>query len=101
MTDNHGYNKPSEGTIDWHVPLNENFEQMERDIEIRDVKANRGDYHPDMGAKFLATDTGDIYLGDGSNWQPIGTIARLDGNIYVQSSKPADPSENDVWIDTS
>ncbi len=28
-----GYNRPQAGTLDWHVPLNENFEQIEADIE--------------------------------------------------------------------
>lgn len=28
------YNTPAEGAIDWHVPVNENFEHIEEDIEI-------------------------------------------------------------------
>ncbi len=35
-TPNHGYNVPEEGTEDWHVELNESFENLEEDIEIRD-----------------------------------------------------------------
>jgi len=101
MTDNHDYNTPSEGTTNWDVPLNDNFRQIDADVEIRDTDASRSDYQPKTGAKFLATDTGDVYLGDGSNWQHIGTISRLDGNIYVGSTEPADASENDIWIDTS
>ncbi|SFR67317.1 glycosyl hydrolase family 28-related protein [Halogeometricum limi] len=27
-----GYNTPEPGTVDWHVPLNENFEKMEADV---------------------------------------------------------------------
>jgi len=76
---NHGYNKPSTGTLDWHIPLNENFKQLERDIEIRDVAANMGDYQPDMGAKFLSTDTGATYVGDGSNWNLVGYVTRTVG----------------------
>jgi hypothetical protein len=79
---NHGYNKPSEGTIDWHVPLNENFKQLERDIEIRDVEANRGDYQPDMGSKFLATDSGATYVGDGSSWNLVGYVTRAGGGDF-------------------
>lgn len=79
---NHGYNIPSEGTIDWHVPLNENFRQLERDIEIRDVEANRSDYQPDMGAKFLATDSGTIYVGDGSSWNLVGYVTRAGGGDF-------------------
>ena len=32
------YTTPNEGTLDWHVPLNENFEQLDRDVELRDVE---------------------------------------------------------------
>jgi hypothetical protein len=77
MTDR--YNEPSEGTLDWHVPLNENFQRLERDIEIRDVEANRDDYQPEMGAKFLATDSGATYTGDGSAWNLVGYVTRRAG----------------------
>lgn len=71
---NHDYQTPAEGTTDWHIPLNDNFTQMDTDVEIRDVDANRDQYNPKNGAKFLATDTGTIYLGDGSSWSRIGEI---------------------------
>lgn len=51
--------------------------------------------------KFLATDTGDVFVGDGSAWTSLGTITRIDGSIHVQDSKPDNPSKNDIWIDTS
>lgn len=76
---NHDYNTPSEGTADWHIPLNENFEQLERDVEIRDAEANRGDYQPAAGTKFLATDSGATYTGDGSNWNLVGYVTRAGG----------------------
>ena len=69
------YNTPQKGTEDWHQPLNENFEALSIDVEIRDTDANRSDHEPTDGAKYLAVDTGDVYLGDGSEWQSIGTIS--------------------------
>ncbi len=69
------YNTPEKGTADWHKPLNENFESLDIDVEIRDAEDERGEYEPTDGAKYLAVDTGTIYLGDGSEWQPIGTIS--------------------------
>jgi len=69
VTDFHDYNEPDQGAERWHVPLNENFREIDADIEIRDTEANRGDYEPKEGAKYFETDTGDIYLGDGANWQ--------------------------------
>ncbi|MHB9287614.1 tail fiber domain-containing protein [Halobacteriales archaeon Cl-PHB] len=68
QTPNHGYNVPNEGAQDWHKPLNENFEAYDTDIEVRDTDGNTGTYTPKQGAKYLATDTGRVYEGDGSNW---------------------------------
>lgn len=78
MTRNHGYETPQEGTTDWHIPLNRNFERLDTDIEIRDVEANRGDYEPKPGAKFFATDTGAIYVGDGDSWTEVGGGPTID-----------------------
>lgn len=101
MTENHGYNTPSAGTSDWHTPLNQNFEMIDVDSEVRDTSENMGQYTPNQGAKFLATDTGEVYVGDGSQWLFLGDVRRQDGNLYVQSGQPSNPSDGDVWIDTS
>ena len=97
MTQNHNYKTPAQGSLDWHVPLNENFEAIDTDIEIRDQDANRSNYDPKAGAKFLATDTGTVYLGDGSAWQELGSVT----NVTVGSTAPSDPSVGDLWVDTS
>lgn len=76
---NHRYNTPSEGTLDWHNPLNENFSQLDSDVEMRDVESNKGSYNPEIGAKFLATDSGATYVGDGSNWNLVGYATRAGG----------------------
>lgn len=83
MANNHGYNTPSAGTSDWDIPLNENFELLDRDVEIRDTETNLGNYEAKSGAKFLATDTGNVYIGDGTDW------LKLD-------SRGQDPSFNSV-----
>jgi hypothetical protein len=69
-TPNHEYNVPQQGTQDWHNPLNENFEAFEVDIELRGTESNLGNYTPTAGAKFLATDTGVVYTGNGTTWVP-------------------------------
>lgn len=74
MPSNHGYNTPTKGSADWDVPLNENFNQLDTDVEIRDTETSKSDYDPKEGAKFLAIDTGEIYLGDDSVWINIGSI---------------------------
>jgi len=67
-TRNHGYNTPPEGATDWHLDLNENFDRMDTDVEIRDTEGNKGDYEPKEGAKYEATDSGAVYYGNGSSW---------------------------------
>lgn len=78
-TPNHEYNVPDAGTQDWHTPLNENFETLDTGVEIRDTDSNRSDYEPKDGAKFLATDTGTVYIGDGDDWNAMGSVT--DGPI--------------------
>lgn len=73
---NHRYNIPSAGTLDWHVPLNENFDRLERDVEIRDLESNMSSYDPASGSKFFATDTGATYSGDGTKWNLVGYVSR-------------------------
>lgn len=68
MTENHEYNAPSRGAAHWDVPLNANSETLDADVEVRDAASNRSDYTPKEGAKFVATDTGAVYVGDGSAW---------------------------------
>lgn len=82
MTNNHDYNTPAEGTSDWHVPINKNFEKIDRDVEIRDKDSNKGNYEPKNGAKYFATDTGDVYLGDGSSWNPVPVPTSADNPSF-------------------
>lgn len=89
-TPNHDYNAPDEGAQNWHEPLNENFRQYDTDIEIRDADGNKGNYDPKDGAKFLATDTGTVYLGDGSNWQSAFDL----GSNGVETLEKVGPTGN-------
>lgn len=84
MTDNHNYNTPAKGSTDWHIPLNENFEFIDTDVEIRDTDANKGNYTPKNNAKFVATDTNKVYFGDGTDWNHVGTY-RTDDEVASQS----------------
>lgn len=101
MTKNHNYQTPTQGSSDWHLPLNKNFEKIDTDIEIRDKEANRSEYTPKQGAKFFATDTQKVFLGDGSSWNQIGSVQNLPGDIYLQDNEPTSPSKGDLWIDTN
>ena len=77
------YNTPAEGTLDWHVPLNQNFEDLDIDIEVRDRDSNRSNYSPKEGSKFLATDTGNVYIGNGSDWNSLGNIGSSGGGVSL------------------
>lgn len=99
MTENHDYNTPAQGTDDWHVPLNENFSALDRDVPIWSRDANKDEFTPLAGAHFVSTDTGMVYEGDGSSWIPIGSIRPLGPDLYSQSETPSAPTANDVWVD--
>lgn len=73
MTDNHNYKTPSKGESDWHIPLNDNFSQIDTDIEIRDTEQNRVNYTPKEGSKFLSVDTEHVFIGDGQEWRQLAT----------------------------
>jgi len=100
MTENQDYNTPDQGTADWHTPLNKNFEMLDTDVEIRDLDANKSNYEPKSGAKFLATDTKHVYLGNGDSWEQFASFGGFSGQLYVQDTEP-DGNEGDIWFDTS
>jgi hypothetical protein len=99
MTRNHNYTTPNEGTIDWHVPLNENFELIDTDVEIRDEESNLDDYEPKSGAKFLATDSGAVLIGDGSSWNEIGAIGDTEASDDGDSISNPIGTDVPLWLD--
>ena len=96
MTDNHDLNTPAKGATDWHIPLNDNFERLDTDVEVRDRESNRGDYTPKAGAKFFATDTGATFVGDGGTWNRLAATGSDPAFDSVQVSKPPARSEDVV-----
>lgn len=82
-TPNHSYNTPPHGTTDWHTPLNENFDDIDADVEIRALDSEKDTFDALSGAKFLATDTRDIYLGDGSAWNHLGKVLATDAGEVI------------------
>jgi len=84
MTDptaNHNLRRPEKGAQNWHVPLNENFSKIDRQVEIRDSEANLSEYEPVEGGKFLASDSGAVYIGDGSQWRSLGSVGGDIGRV--------------------
>ena len=99
MTDNHDYNTPSQGAENWHEPLNDNFERLDADVEIRDVAANRDSYEPRDGALFLELDTGIGYEGDGTAWNPALAMAYYDDDGNLETGElPGEGSGGTVRV---
>jgi len=89
-TPNHGYNTPSQGAQDWDQPLNQNFTDFDIDIEIRDTGTpSSNNYDPQDGAKYLDTDSGIIYEGDGNGWTAVYVLAAYDANNDEASFAPS------------
>lgn len=99
-TPNHRYNTPAEGEQNWHVPLNDNFERLDGDVPIWDTNANREEYTATSDAHFIAVDTGEIYEGDGDNWNKIGSITERDsgssGETFLYDT--VSPVANRVYV---
>lgn len=73
-TDNHAYNDPDYGSSRWDIPVIDNITEYDRDIELRDVAANRANYIPKTNAKYLSIDTGEVHIGNGTAWNFLGVI---------------------------
>ena len=102
MTEYHDYNIPDEGEPNWHEPLNENFQMIDNDVEVRDSDANLDEYDAIEGAKYMATDNGRMYIGDGDEWNYVPSSANdallREGYIVAETGGrqvTVDPSDYD------
>ena len=78
-TPNHDYDYPEPGEENWGTQLNEMFDAMDVDIEVRDAgPPNPNEYEPVAAAKYLDTDTGLVYLGTGDEWMAMSVLGRTD-----------------------
>lgn len=90
MTDNQDYTTPTIGQeTGWGAELNANFEDLDTDVEIRDTDANKGNYTPKDGAMYRATDTGAIYIGNGTSW----VLADLEADSIKSNSVETDDAK--------
>lgn len=73
-TNNHGFGKPTlDGDTDvWGEILNqETIDKLEERVTIVDTNANRTNYTAYADALFIASDTGQVYTGDGASWNEL------------------------------
>lgn len=93
-TTNFELTKPSENERNWHIPLNENFDTLDKRLVITDIEDELQAYDPLNKQAFIATDTGNIYVGDGNSWNKLsiqlGVIETDHIFLGVVSSTPSD-----------
>lgn len=70
----------------WGEILNQALQYLDDYVIIRDLEANRSDYSPVEGVLFLATDTTEIFYGDGSSWVEPDFGGGADGEDITPSS---------------
>lgn len=100
-TSNHSLNTYDQGDDSWEHSTD--MQTIEERLVIRDTDANTSNYTPHSGALYLATDTGEVYEGDGSAWNAMAFINDGDGvqrDIYVSSDGtiPSGASDNDIVL---
>ena len=74
-TARHGYHLPDAGQEDWHIPLNENFESIDRNMPIIKEDSVKEQFEPFEQTLYIAQDTGVIYVGNGSEWVQLGSLS--------------------------
>lgn len=89
-TPNHKFNQYQHGERPWGHQ--EDLEEIEENLPIRDLEANLSNYEPHGGATFIATDSGAVYDGTGSQWVPA---ERVYGDISI-----AGGAESTIWGST-
>ena len=70
-TQNHGWTVPTTGDDEYEITFDELFTDFDIAVEVRDEEQFLDSYNPDLNAKFYATDTGVVYIGDGSQWNKL------------------------------
>jgi len=101
VTDNHQFQTPEKGTLNWDRPINENFQQLDVDVEIRDTESELESYTPKDGAKFFALDTGSVYVGDGDAWTPapLDSLAVEESfRLPLLDADPSDAAVGELWF---
>lgn len=83
-TSNHDYQLFSDGEQPWEHRTD--FSALDSDVPIVDTAANRSNYVAYQDAMFLASDTGMVYVGNGSTWGALGEVGETGTELSVQDS---------------
>lgn len=107
-TDNHSLDDNYADGDSWDY--NDEMATIEERLVVRDIESNRSDYTPHEDAIFIATDTGRVYDGTGSQWDPAirrhnvvdsGTIELVSGTIVVSTGITNSYKRLSVHLDPS
>lgn len=99
-TPNFSLRKQDKGDTDWHIPLNNNVDDLDDTLPIVDTLANQGSYSPATDQAYFAYDVGLWYRYNGSSWdkQDFGTestATSANGADFVS------PSDDQSGIETA
>jgi len=75
-TDQHNWPTPDEGDSNYEDTFSDFFAQLDDAVEIRGVDSDKSNYSAVSGAKYFATDTEKLYIGDGSSWNHVGSTGK-------------------------
>lgn len=95
-TTNHGLNKYSPGDTEWtHSP---DMQHIEERLVVRDVASNLDNYAPHPTATFIATNTGEVYDGDGNTWnratRKFDSVESTSADVGSTKRISADPGDD-------
>lgn len=115
-TENHGFQlwqQLPESEEEWQH--RDDFNALEWKVWKTDLASNLSNYTPHNDAKYLASDTGEVYVGDGAEWDSLGFIysdaaaraavvgevdvSELDGSAGTSGQIPETDGTNVSWVD--
>jgi len=89
-TTQHGWPTPEEGQSNYEDTFAEFFEQIDDVVEIRGVDSDTSNHSAVAGAKYFATNTEKLYIGDGSSWK------LFDLRTTIRNTQRGDPTTSEL-----
>jgi hypothetical protein len=83
QTDFHNWEYPVSGDTNYQNIFSRLFREIDRDTIIVDENSVVDTYEPKNDALFLANNTYELFIADGSSWNFVGTIGQGDGGDPV------------------
>jgi hypothetical protein len=93
-TPNRGYNRPAEGTLDWHVPLNENAAMLDEDVQ---KALDMAESALDSSSRRVVTPDEDLQAALDDN----DAVHLVGGEVYTPGSTVTIPERTVVWAPDS